>query len=128
MGHFKPAKIWASAFGFNACRVQIMTMTIIFGAISLLCLALYGHKYRETLRDQGRDLARYTDNGRCFMRDGQVICFACKKTGIVPRKVVGPAHVRRHFCVNCGMGLFFSTVPREHARQPVRFPSLTPKL
>jgi hypothetical protein len=68
-----------------------MTMTIIFGAISLLGLVMYVYQYRQTLRALGRDLARYADNGRCFMRDGQVICFACKMTGTVPRKVVGPA-------------------------------------
>jgi hypothetical protein len=118
--------------GFNvrrfACRVQIMMMTIILGFISSVWLAMYAYKYQETLRAQGRDLARYTDNGRCFMRDGQVICFACKKTGTVPRKVVGPAHVRRHFCVNCGLGLFYSSVRQEQARDPLGFPSLTHKL
>jgi hypothetical protein len=111
-----------------ACRAQIMMMTLVLGAISLAWIGIYAYKYQETLRSQGRDLARYTDNGRCFMRDGQVICFACKKSGTVARRVVGPTHIRRHFCVHCGLGLFYSSIPQEQVRDSMHFPSLTLKL
>jgi hypothetical protein len=104
-----------------------MTLIIIFGAIFLVWLSTLVYRYRETVREQGRDQARYTEGSRIFMRDGQVICFACKGKGTVARRVVGPTHVRRHFCVSCGMGLFYSSVRTEQAHDGFRFPSMNPE-
>ena len=104
-----------------------MTLTIILAAITLVWLCAFAYRYWETLRDQGHDLARYTDGGRIFMRDGKVVCFGCKSTDTVTRKVVGPSHIRRHYCVNCGLGLFYSSVREERASDPMRFPSMNPK-
>lgn len=87
-----------------------MTAIIILGGIVLAVFIMCVFQYLETRRNQGEDLDWYTDNGKSFMRDGQVICMACKSTHIGAKRVAGPLHLRRGYCLNCGLELFYTSV------------------